>query len=49
MPIRGVRRIRRDGHDRPALLATKLRHRLLKQIERSANVNRKRLLPLLSA
>ncbi len=43
-----MRRIRRDGHDCPALLATKLRHRLLKQIERPTNVNRKRLLPLLN-
>lgn len=40
-------RVRGDGDDRPALLTAKLAHRLLEQVERTANVDREGLLPVL--
>ncbi len=45
----GVRSIGGDGDDRPAPLATELGHRLLKQVERPADVDREGLLPVFRA
>ena len=42
-----MRRVRGYGHNRPALLTTELAHRLLEQVERAADVDRKGLLPVL--
>lgn len=46
---RRVRSIGGDGDDRPAPLATELGHRLLKQVERPADVDREGLLPVFRA
>ena len=44
-----MRGIGGDGDDRPAPLTAELRHRLLKQIKRAADVHRESLLPVLRA
>ena len=46
---RRMRGIGGDGDDRPAPLTAELRHRLLKQIKRAADVHRECLLPVLRA
>ena len=44
-----MRSVGRHGHNRPAFLAAELRHRLLEQVKRPANVNGKGLLPVFLA
>jgi hypothetical protein len=49
MPMRGVCAASGHGHNRPAFLAAELRHRLLEQVKRPANVDGKGLLPVFLA